>query len=227
MTRIAGIATGIMVLLLAAHEPAKGRTAVAATPYLQLVGTVPIAGQATVVTGDTVRAFGSGFCGSPGCSSVILRIGARIAARGIEVGENGTFRSSFTVVEDPGRYTVTASQNSPGGGVLEDSATLIVGVGDVEEQSGPEVALRLLNGQEGLFLTAVHPSRCCARKMAFFQRRISLGHWRTLKRVKLNRKAARRFAVSLPHGISKVRVLVPRPRAPSRPLASRPLVIRR
>jgi hypothetical protein len=226
MTRIAGIAMGIMVLLLAAHEPAKGRTAVAATPYLQLVGTVPIAGQATVVTGDKVRAFGSGFCGSPGCSSVVLRIGSRIAARGIEVGENGMFRAEFTVVEDPGRYTVTASQNSPSG-VLEDSATLIVGIGDVEEESGPEVALRLLDRQEGLFLTAVHPSRCCARKIAFFQRRISQGHWRTIKRVKLNRKAARRFAVSLPDGISKVRVLVPRPRAPSRPLASRPLVIRR
>lgn len=226
MTRMAGIATAIIVLLLAAHEPAKGRTAVAATPYLQLVGTVPIAGQATVVTGDTVRAFGSGFCGSPGCSPVVLRIGARIAARGIEVGENGTFRAAFTVVEDPGRYTVTASQSSPAGGVLEDSATLVVAIGDVEEQR-PEVTLRLLDGREGVFLTAVHPSRCCARKVAFFQRRISLGHWRTIKRVKLNRKAARRFAVSLPPGISKVRILVRRPQAPSRPLVSRPLLVRR
>jgi|KBSMisStandDraft_5_1062788.scaffolds.fasta_scaffold603483_2 hypothetical protein len=225
MTRMAGIATAIIVLLAVAHEPATGRTAVAATPYLQLVGTVPIAGQATVVTGDTVRAFGSGFCGSPGCSQVILRIGTRIAARGIEVGENGTFRAAFTVVEDPGRYTVTASQSSPGG-VLEDSAMLVVGIGDVEEPS-PEVTLRLLNGQDGVFLTAVHPSRCCARKVAFFQRRVSPGHWRTIKRVKLNRKAARRFAVSLPLGISKVRVLVPSPRAASRPLVSRPLLIRR
>jgi hypothetical protein len=226
MTRMVGIATAIIILLAVAHEPATGRTAVAATPYLQLVGTVPIAGQATVVTGDTVRAFGSGFCGSPGCSPVILRIGDRLAARGIEVGENGTFRAAFTVVEDPGRYTVTASQRSPGGGVLEDSATLVVAIGDVEEP-GPEVTLRMLNGQEGVFLTAVHPRRCCARKVAFFQRRSSLGHWRTIKRVKLNRKAARRFAVSLPHGISTVRVLVPRPRAPSRQLVSRPLLIRR
>jgi hypothetical protein len=226
MTRMTGIATAIIVLLMAAHEPANGRTAVAATPYLQLVGTIPIAGQATVVTGDTVRAYGSGFCGTASCSPVALRIGGRVAARGIDVGENGTFRASFTVVEDPGSYTVTASQSTSAGAVLEDSATLVVAIGDIGEP-GPEVTLRVLNARDAVFLTAVHPRRCCARKVAFFQRRNSIGHWRTIKRVKLNRKAARRFAVSLPHGLSKVRMLVPKPRAPSRRLVSRTLLVRR
>jgi hypothetical protein len=234
MNRIVGIAIGCAVLVLGAHPAVGGRAAPvhngarAATPYLQLVGTIPVAGQATVATGDTAKAYGSSFCGAPGCSPVTLTIGARVAARGVEVSENGTFRAAFEVSEDPGRYTVTASQRAADGSTLEDSATLIVAVGDTERKVVPEeVALRVLNAREGRFLASIRPRRCCAGKAAFFQRLVAAGRWRTVKRVVLARNSTRRFTASLPHGISKVRMLVPRSRFGRRPLLSRPLLVRR
>jgi hypothetical protein len=226
MKRFAAAASLCAVLLVAANGPAVAHTAQAATPYLQLAGTIPVAGQATVASGDTARAYASGFCGAPGCSPVTLRIGERIAARGVEVSENGTFRTSFTVLEDPGRYTVTASQRAADGSMLEDSATLVVAVGDANELEVPAVTLRVLNARQGLFLASIHPRRCCARKTAFFQRRVAAGHWRTVKRIILNRNAARRFTASLPHGVSTVRMFVPKG-ARSRAAMSRRVVVRR
>lgn len=225
MKRIAGITALGAVVLMVASAPATGRTEQAAVPYLQLAGTIPVAGQATVARGDTATAYGSGFCGVGGCSAVVLSIGAHVVARGIEVGDNGTFKASFTVVEDPGRYTVTASQRAADGGVLEDSAMLVVAIGDTGEV--PEVGLRVLNAQEGVFFTSIHPRRCCARRLAFFQRRVSPGHWRTLERIRLSRNATRRFRASLPHGTSKVRILVPKTRSRPRALVSRTLAVRR
>jgi hypothetical protein len=225
MNRLAGIATVCAVVLVAAHGPAVGHTAQAATPYLQLAGTIPVAGQATVASGDTARAYGSGFCGAPACSPVTLRIGQRIAARGIEVGASGTFRAAFTVEEDPGRYTVTASQRAANGSRLVDSAPLVVAVTDQEEVA-PEVTLRVLNARRALFFASIRPRRCCARKIVFFQRRLATGHWRTVKRIVLNRNAARRFTASLPHGRLSVRIFVPRA-ARTRAAASRPIILRR
>jgi hypothetical protein len=223
--RMVGIAAFGTVVLMVVSAPAPGRSTQAAAPYLQLVGTIPIAGQATVARGDTAKAFGSGFCGAAACSTVVLKIEAQVVARGIEVGENGTFRASFTVAEEPGRYTVTATQRAADGSTLEDSAMLVVAIGDAEEV--PEVGLRVLNAREGLFLTSIHPKRCCARKVAFFQRLASPRHWRTVKRIKLRRDAARRFRAPLPHGISKVRILVPRTKSTPRRLVSRVLTVRR
>jgi hypothetical protein len=225
MNRLAGLAI-VCAALLVAQGTAVGHTAPAATPYLQLVGTIPVSGQATVKSGDHATAYGSGFCAAPACSTVTLTIGERVAARNVDISANGTFQISFTVLEDPGRYTVTASQRDAGGSTLEDSATLVVAVSDVEEQEGPAVTLRVLDANRGMFLVSMHPRRCCARKTALFQRQASAGHWRTLKRVVLNRNAARRFTVSLPYGLSKVRMLVPRA-ARSRAVASRPIVVRR
>jgi hypothetical protein len=226
MKRLSVIVPLFLAVVVAALGPAVGRTARSATPYLQLTGTIPIAGQATVATGDTATAYGSGFCGAVGCSAVTLRVGDRVAAKGVDVGDNGSFRTAFTVVEDPGRYTVTASQRAADGATLEDSATLIVAVTDVEQQ-GPEVSLQVLSANKGLFRTAVRPGRCCRRELVFFQRRISAGHWRSIKRVRLNREATRSFKATLPHGLSRVRVVVPRTKARPHRLVSKPLLVRR
>ena len=90
MKRLSVIVPLFVAVVVAALGPAVGRTAGSATPYLQLTGTIPIAGQATVASGDTARAYGSGFCGAAGCSPVTLRIGDRVAARGVDVTANGT-----------------------------------------------------------------------------------------------------------------------------------------
>jgi hypothetical protein len=225
MKRLSVIVPLFVAVVVAALGPAVGRTARSATPYLQLTGTIPIAGQATVASGDTATAYGSGFCGAAGCSTVTLRVGDRVAARGVDVGGNGSFRTTFTVVEDPGRYTVTASQRAADGSTLEDSATLVVAVADVEQQ-GPEVSLQVLSASNGVFRTSVQPGRCCRRGLVFFQRRISVGHWRLVKRVRLNRKATRRFEATLPHGLSTVRVLIPTTKSRAR-LVSKPLLVRR
>lgn len=224
MNRLAGLAI-VCATLLIAQGTGVANTAPAATPYLQLVGTIPVSGQATVKSGDHATAYGSGFCGAPACSPVTLAIGERVATKSVDVTANGTFQVSFTVVEDPGRYTVTASQRAADGSTLEDSATLVVAVSDVEEE-GPRVTLKVVDAQRGLFFVSMHPRSCCARKTALFQRQVSAGHWRTLDRVVLNRNAARRFTVSLPDGLSKVRMLVPRA-ARSRAVVSRPVVVRR
>src|SRR5580765_5262961 len=227
MRRLAGLATVCALLVGVAHEPIAGRASTDATPYLQLTGTIPIAGQATVASGDTATAYGSGFCGAPGCSAVTLTIGDRIAARAVQVSTDGTFRAAFVVTEDPGRYTVTASQQGSGGATLEDSATLIVAIGDVEENEGPPaVALKVLNAQDGVFLASMHPKTCCARRIAYFQRRTSTGRWRTIKRFVFDRNSARRFTASLPRGNSSVRVQVPRTTR-LRAVTSRALLVRR
>jgi hypothetical protein len=226
MKRLSEIVPLFVAVVVAALGPAVGRTAGSATPYLQLTGTIPVAGQATVASGDTATAYGSGFCGAAGCSPVTLRIGDRVAARGVDVSANGTFRAPFTVVEDPGRYTVTVSQRAADGATLEDSAPLIVAVTDVEEE-GPEVSLQVLSANKGVFRTAVRPGRCCRRELVFFQRRISAGRWRSVKRVRLNRNATQRFKATLPHGLSRVRIVVPRTKARPHRVVSKPLLVRR
>ena len=113
----------------AAPIPAATNAAIAAAtnaPYLQLVGTIAIAGQTTASTGETVTAHGSAFCGSAACSPVTLTIGGRIAAKGVAVDANGNFVVRFTIDEIPSRYIVTASQNAADGSILTDSAPLVV-----------------------------------------------------------------------------------------------------
>ncbi|MGE5323736.1 MAG: hypothetical protein ACM3SW_12785 [Actinomycetota bacterium] len=123
----------------AAKTPQQNRpasTAAATTsPYLQLVGTAAITGQATAFTGDTVTAYGSGFCS--GCSAVTLTIAGRTVADRIAVGADGTFTATFTVDEIPSRYIVVASQTAADGSILTDSAPLVVALGDEMPQTPP------------------------------------------------------------------------------------------
>jgi len=100
------------------------------TPYLQLVGTIAIAGQTSASTGDKVTVYGSGFCGAAGCSPVTLTVGTRVAAEGVQVGADGTFKATITITEVPSRYIVTASQSGADGSKLADSAPLVVPIGD-------------------------------------------------------------------------------------------------
>jgi hypothetical protein len=98
-------------------------------PYLQLVGTVGITGQTTAFNGDTVTVFGSGFCATS-CSPVTLMIGDQLVGEGVQVGADGTFKTTFTVDEIPGRYIVTALQKAGNSSLVTDSAPLVVPVGD-------------------------------------------------------------------------------------------------
>lgn len=101
-----------------------------AQPYLQLA-------PSSVAPGAEVRAFGSGFCASPGCSRVTLDIQEENASAGsgktlashIAVGGDGRFTASFTA-DAPGRYTVSARQMGDAGGSLVATATLLVQVID-------------------------------------------------------------------------------------------------
>lgn len=121
---------------VAASAATSAPTATAApAPYLQLIGTVAISGQATAFTGETVTAHGSGFCGTAICSPVTLTIGDHIVAKGVQVDADGRFTATFTVDEIPSRYTVTASQNAADGSVLTDSTPLVVAIADAPPAS--------------------------------------------------------------------------------------------
>jgi hypothetical protein len=120
---------------VAAATRSAAPAAAAPAPYLQLVGTVAISGQATAFTGETVTAHGSGFCGSAICSPVTLTIGDHIIAKGVQVDADGRFTATFTVDEIPARYTVTASQNAAAGSVLTDSTPLVVAIADAPPAS--------------------------------------------------------------------------------------------
>ena len=224
MTRMIGTVAALTLLATVSYAPGAGGAG-QATPYLQLVGTIPIAGQATVVAGDSARAFGSGFCGASGCSPVTIRIENHVVARGVDVTENGSFRATFRVAEEPGRYIVTASQSGAGGAVLEDSAPLVVAIGDVEEEEVPGIDLRVVSAARGVFVARAR--RCCARKPALFQRKTASRRWRTVRRLTLNRHGSRRFTATLPRGASKVRMVLPKTHRRARPLVSRVVLVRR
>jgi hypothetical protein len=216
------LATASLVPVAAAATP---RTA-QQEPYLQLVGTIPITGQATVHRFEQVTAYGSGFCGRPACSDVVIRIDDRIAERGVKVSANGTFRAAVPVSEMPGRYTVRASQEAEGGATLSDFATLVVAIGDVGEPQGPSVALKVLNAEKGIFLASVRAQRSYRGKVAYLQRR-KAGRWRIVKKIRFGPRSTRRFSARLPEGKSLVRMLVPKAGPRTRRGVSRTLVVRR
>jgi hypothetical protein len=105
-----------------------------APPYLRLIGTLPISGQAAALPGDTVSAYGSGFCRSHACPPVTLTVGDRIAVEQVPVNGDGTFQATFTITEKPGYYIVTASQAAANNSTLADTAPLIVPVTDAPEE---------------------------------------------------------------------------------------------
>lgn len=221
--------TGIrLALALAAASlvpvAAAAPTGVAQEPYLQLAGTIPISGQATVFRGQEVTAYGSGFCGRAGCSEVIIRIDDRIARRDVKVNENGTFRAEVPVSEAPGRYTVRATQRDASGATLSDFATLVVAIGDAEE--GPIITLRILNAETGVFLATVRPTRAYRGKAVYLQRRTA-GRWRVVKKIRLGPRSTRRFSAQLPRGRSWVRVFVPKVGRRTHAAVSRAVLVRR
>jgi photosystem II stability/assembly factor-like uncharacterized protein len=105
-----------------------------ALPYLQLVGTIPVTGQTIAATGDTFEAYGSGFCAAPGCSTVTIRIGNRVAVKNVDVDEKGTFKATVTVTEMAGQYRVTASQTTGNNKELRDERLLVVPVIDKDNR---------------------------------------------------------------------------------------------
>lgn len=106
-----------------------------ATPYLQLV-------PETTFTGQQVTAYGSGFCGTSGCSVVTIKVAGRVAASKVSVSADGRFQTSFTVTENSGHYTVTASQVATDGSTLQASAPLILPATDLspEATSSPTIS---------------------------------------------------------------------------------------
>jgi hypothetical protein len=102
----------------------------AATPYLQLV-------PETASTGQQVTAYGSGFCGTAGCSVITIKVEDRVAASKVLVRADGRFQASFTVTENPGRYTVTASQEAKDGSTLQASAPLLIPATDLSPEVTP------------------------------------------------------------------------------------------
>jgi hypothetical protein len=111
------------------------QSAHAATPYLQLV-------PETAFTGQQVTAYGSGFCGTSGCSVVTIKVADRVAASKVSVRADGRFQTSFTVTENSGHYTVTASQVVTDGSTLQASAPLILPATDLspEATSSPTIS---------------------------------------------------------------------------------------
>lgn len=103
-----------------------------ATPYLQLV-------PETTFTGQQVTAYGSGFCGTSGCSVVTIKVAGRVAASKVSVSADGRFQTLFTVTENPGHYTVIASQAARDGSTLQASAPLILPATDISPESSPTV----------------------------------------------------------------------------------------
>jgi hypothetical protein len=99
-------------------------------PYLQLVGKIAVTGQATTATGDSVDVYGSGFCGTTGCSPVTIRVDKRVAADDVRVDEKGGFKATVKVIEMPGHYGVSATQKTDKGIELHDERVLVVPVID-------------------------------------------------------------------------------------------------
>jgi hypothetical protein len=114
--------------------PVASPSAVQATsddaPYLQLVGKIAVTGQATTATGDSVDVYGSGFCGTTGCSPVTIRVDKRVAADDVRVDEKGGFKATVKVIEMPGHYGVSATQKTDKGIELHDERVLVVPVID-------------------------------------------------------------------------------------------------
>ncbi len=88
-------------------------------PYIQLVP--PLA-----APGQQVTVYGTGFCGPPACSRVIVTVGDQVVVPGVQVGDEGKFQASFTVDGPLGLYTVTAFQTMANGSVVSDFTRLIV-----------------------------------------------------------------------------------------------------
>ena len=110
---------------------------------------------------------------------------------------------------------------------LSDAAPLVVAVGDAAEEGGPEVTLRVVSASDRLFAVTVRGKRSYARKTVYMQRRTATGRWRIVKKVRLGKRSTKRFTAPLPHGVSRVRIFVPKVGPGSRAGYSRVRTVRR
>ena len=117
-------------------------------PYLQLVGTIPITGQTLAYPGETITAYGSGFCAAPGCGPVVLSVDDQVSMQGVPVAADGRFVAAIPVVVNtrPGRFLVTASQITDNNLALMDQQYFGVPIGDrAENEAGaPRVYLPMV-----------------------------------------------------------------------------------
>jgi hypothetical protein len=81
-----------------------------------------------------VQVYGSGFCAAPRCSSVTLRIGNRVVAKGVKVDGKGSFKATVKVTETRGQYRVSATQKTEKGEELRDERTLVVVAPERDEE---------------------------------------------------------------------------------------------
>jgi hypothetical protein len=66
---------------------------------------------------------------------VTIKVAGRLAASKVSVSADGRFQVSFTITENPGRYTVTASQVATDGSTLQASAPLILPATDLSPEA--------------------------------------------------------------------------------------------
>lgn len=89
-------------------------------------------------TDRQVTAFGSEFCSAPSCSTVTITIDERLAVSGVQVGPDGKFQVTFTIIDPAGNYTVTASQTNSEGSVIFAQAQLtVLGIDFIEPTAVP------------------------------------------------------------------------------------------
>lgn len=95
-----------------------------------------------VASRQETAVYGSGFCGAAGCSPVTVTIApysvtqrtcgpvARTAAVDVQVGSDGRFGVSFTVLEGSGQYCVISTQTLAGGSASSATTGMTVAAAD-------------------------------------------------------------------------------------------------
>jgi len=123
-------------------------TACATAAVLFGTGAVRAAGPTVTVAPNPVASrqqtavYGSGFCGSSGCSSVTVTLAPysvparvcgpvqRTLAVDVQVQSDGRFGVSFTVLEGSGQYCITATQTVAGGSTSSATTGMTVAAAD-------------------------------------------------------------------------------------------------
>jgi plastocyanin len=169
-------------------------------------GTVEVLGASTTTTIAASRAtivYGQSMTFNGQLAS--HRAGTSVELWAQAFGQGAFIKVTQVASIDNGSWTVTANP------AIETAYQ--VRVGNRPSQSVTiKVRPRLTLGYSTVtrvFATKVVAPRSFAGKLAFFQRKSSLGQWITLKKVKLSSAATASFRSALPKGKTPVRVLLP------------------
>jgi hypothetical protein len=81
--------------------------------------------------GQTLDVYGRGFCPTPRCSRVIVKVGRSRAASGVRVHANGRFVVGFVFSFDAGHYIIKAVQAAANRSQLVATTPITVGLGDM------------------------------------------------------------------------------------------------